>query len=79
MERIVVETERYSIVGDLTLPREGYRSRLSDFLNRGDVDFVALVNVDRSELDGNGAAPERHPFLAVARSHIRVVHPLERD
>ena len=37
VERVVLETAKHRIVGDLTLPREGYRSRLSDFLNRGDL------------------------------------------
>ena len=79
VERVVLETDRHRIVGDLTLPREGYRSRLSDFLNRGDLDFIPLVNVELTPLGGNGAAPEQRPFLAVARSHIQLAHPLERD
>ncbi len=79
VERVVLETDRYRIVGDLTLPREGYRSRLSDFLNQGDLDFIPLVNVELTPLTGNGAAPERRKFLAVARHHIELAHPLERD
>ena len=43
-ERVVVETERYRIEGMLTLPREGYRSRLSDHLNRRDQEFFTLVH-----------------------------------
>ena len=77
MERVVLETDRHRIVGDLTLPKEGYRSRLSDFLNRGDLDFIPLVNVELSPVEGNGAAPERRSFLAVARSHIQLAHPIE--
>ncbi len=37
IERVVLETEHHRITGDLHLPREGYRSRLSDYLNRGDI------------------------------------------
>jgi len=77
-ERIVLETDRHRIVGDLTLPREGYRSRLSDFLNRGDIDFIPLVNVELSAIDANGHEPEQRPFLAVARAHIQLAHPVER-
>ena len=77
MERVVLETDRHRIVGDLTLPKEGYRSRLSDFLNRGDLDFIPLVNVELSAVDSNGSAPERRSFLAVARSHIQLAHPIE--
>ena len=32
-ERIIVETDRHRITGLLRLPRDGYRSRLTDYLN----------------------------------------------
>jgi len=73
VERVVLETDRHVIAGDLTLPREGYRSRLSDFLNRGDLDFIPLVNVDVRPL-GNGAKPERRRFIAVARTHVQLAY-----
>jgi hypothetical protein len=73
VERIVLETERHRIIGDLTLPREGYRSRLSDYLNRGDLDFIPLVNVELSPL--NGGSPETREFVAVARTHVRLAFP----
>ncbi len=38
-EPIFLETDRYRIEGKLTLPREGFRSRLSDYVNQGDRDF----------------------------------------
>lgn len=80
VERVVVETDRHRIVGDLTLPREGYRSRLSDFLNRGDLQFIPLVNVEINSVAPNGAgAGEQRPFLAVARTHIQLAYPLEDD
>jgi hypothetical protein len=78
VERVVLETDRHRIVGDLTMPREGYRSRLSDFLNRGDLDFIPLVNVELTPLAANGASAELRPFLVVARSHIQLAHPLDR-
>ena len=77
VERVVFETNRHRIVGDLTLPREGYRSRLSDFLNRGDLDFIPLVNVEISSVDAQGHQPETRPFLAIALAHIQIAHPLE--
>jgi hypothetical protein len=73
VERVILETDRHVISGDLTLPREGYRSRLSDFLNRGDLDFIPLVNVEISPM-GNGAAPERRSFIAVARMHVQLAY-----
>ena len=41
-EQVVLETDRYRIVGMLTLPREGYRSRLSDYVNQRDREFFAV-------------------------------------
>jgi hypothetical protein len=73
VERIVLETDRARIVGDLTLPREGYRSRLSDFLNTGDVEFIPLVNVEIEALDG-GDRRERG-FAVVSRRHVRFAYP----
>jgi hypothetical protein len=73
VERVVLETDRHRIVGDLTLPREGYRSRLSDFLNRGDLDFIPLVNAEINDL--NGGAGEDRDFIAVARTHVHLAYP----
>ncbi|HEY8466157.1 MAG TPA: hypothetical protein VIL04_05080 [Solirubrobacterales bacterium] len=77
--RIVVETSRYRITGDLTLPREGYRSRLSEYLNHGDVAFLALTDAEIVPLEGLGAAPERRPFIAVAVRHVEVAYDAEGD
>jgi hypothetical protein len=75
VERVVLETPKHRIVGDLTLPSEGYRSRLSDFLNRGDLEFIPLVNAVISSNNGGGS--EERSFLAVARSHVQLAYPYE--
>ena len=75
VERVVLETGRHRVVGDLTLPREGYRSRLSDYLNRGELDFVALVNAELTPLDGGSS--ETRDFIAVALTHIQLAFPYE--
>ena len=77
VERVVLETDRHRIVGDVTLPREGYRSRLSDFLNHGDLDFIPVVNAELSPL--NGGSPETRSFIAVARTHVQLAFPYEPD
>ena len=76
-EPIVVETDRYRIEGNLTLPSEGYRSRLSDYVNQRDREFFALQDTTITPLDGTG---QGHPagFVLVARRHIRLVLPNER-
>jgi hypothetical protein len=81
VERVVLETAHHRIVGDLTLPREGYRSRLSDFLNRGDLDFIPLANAQVGPLDGATPSPAEgtRPFVAVARTHVQLAYPYEQD
>ncbi len=73
IERAVFETDRQLIVGDVTLPSEGYQSRFSDSLNRGDHDFIPLTNVEITSLD-TGEVSER-PFVVVAKAHIRIAFP----
>jgi hypothetical protein len=73
VERVVLETDRHRITGDLHMPREGYRSRLSDYLNRGDDRFVPLANAEIRSLNGDGR--EERKFLAVSRSHITLAYP----
>lgn len=75
-ERVVVETDRYRVEGDITLPQEGYRSRLSDYLNRHDQEFLILINVELLALDGSGR-DWKTPVLMLARQHIRLVVPIE--
>ena len=71
-QRILLETGRYRIVGTLVLPRDGYRSRLSDFLNSSDRDFISLTDVTMQALDEQGrpGEPVDHAFVTVARSHV---------
>ncbi|HEX8074496.1 MAG TPA: hypothetical protein VF545_05895 [Thermoleophilaceae bacterium] len=71
-EEVVLETDRYRIEGQLTLPREGYRSRLSDYVNQRDREFFAINDATVTALD----APEvtRHAsFIMVSRAHVRIV------
>lgn len=72
LERIVVETERYSIVGNVTLPAEGFHGRLSDLLNREGVRFISLV--DATVTGHSGGRSQQHPFVAVARDHVQVAY-----
>ena len=78
IERVVLETDRHMIVGDIHLPREGYRSRLSDFLNRSDDQFVAMARVEVRSLNGDGKIEERD-FLAVSRAHVALAYPLDEE
>jgi Family of unknown function (DUF6812) len=74
-EHVYVETERHRISGVLTLPVDGYRSRLSDFLNAYERDFISLTNCV-VELIGREGPSTEHPFIAVSRRHIVFAIPL---
>jgi hypothetical protein len=75
-ERVLVETDRYRIFGSLSLPREGYRSRMSDFLNSSDRDFISLTDVVMEAVGGDGST-SRHEYIAVARRHIVFAMPVD--
>lgn len=69
-ERIVVETERYRLVGTVRLPAEGYRSRLTDHLNAGEREFLALTDVEVASLEDPSRPHVRHGYVALGRRHI---------
>jgi hypothetical protein len=67
-ERIRLETERHRIEGEITLARDGYRSRVSDVLNASERDFVTLTDATITPLDGGPV--ELHDYITLARRHI---------
>jgi hypothetical protein len=73
VERITLETDRHRIVGDLTLPREGYRSRVSDYLNVGELTVVARSDAESTPIGGGES--ERRSFVAIGRRHVRLAYP----
>ena len=60
----------------VTLPPAGYKSRFSDSLNRDDLEFVPLTNVEITSLR-DGKVSER-PFVVLAKRHVRVSYPVTR-
>lgn len=72
---IIVETARYRISGVVHLPREGYRSRLTDYLNAADRAFLPLTDVEIVPLDGGSARSRR--FLAVSLSQVVLAMPAD--
>ena len=58
-ERVVVETDRYRVDGSMTLPSEGYRSRLSDHVNRRDVDFFTIQDAVVTPSTAASGGPRR--------------------
>jgi hypothetical protein len=76
LKRIIAETERYRISGMLRLPPDGYRSRLSDYLNAPDREFLALTDVEVEAVGGDGTV-ERYPFIALSLRHVVVAMPAD--
>ncbi len=74
-ERVVFETDRHLVIGDVTLPPEGYQSRFSDAVNRADVAFIPLLDVEISPLGGGEAV--RRDFVVLSKAHVRVAYPAE--
>lgn len=75
VERVAFETDGLLVVGDVTLPPEGYQSRFSDSLNRVDLEFLPLTNCDiTSLLDGR---TRRQDFLVISKRHVRIAYPVE--
>lgn len=72
-ERAAFETDRQLVVGDVTLPPAGYQSRFSDSLNRPDLEFIPLTNVEITSL-ADGKVTER-PFVVISKAHIRYAYP----
>jgi hypothetical protein len=73
-ERIFIETERYRLTGTIRLPRDGYRSRMTDYLNAFERGFLALTEVEAEPI--NRSRPPTHiPFVAVAVRHIVLAGP----
>ena len=73
-ERVILETSRYRISGDVTLPPEGYKSRLSDHLNEPQREFVIVLNAIMTPFDD----PEnrfRSQVVMIHRSKIDVIFP----
>ena len=76
VERVHFETDRHLIVGNVTLPPEGYQSRFSDSLNRPDVTFIPVVDVEISPIDGGEMV--RHDFVVLGKEHVRLAFPIEQ-
>jgi len=70
----VIETDTYQIVGEISLPRDGYRNRFSDLLNQGERHFIPLINAWISPLRG-GDRVHRN-FLMVGRQTIEFAYEL---
>src|SRR3954452_3100319 len=74
--RVRIETDRHVIEAPRRPPAEGYRSRLTDFLNAHGTDFIPVTEAELARQDG--AQPlENHAYLAVPARHVVLVIALQ--
>jgi Family of unknown function (DUF6812) len=73
-ERVTFETDRHQITGDVTLPADGYQSRFSDAINRGDLSFIPLTDVEITSRE-SGEVTHRE-FVVLGKAHIEIAFPL---
>ena len=69
----MLETGRYRVDGSMTLPSEGYRSRLSDHVNRRELDFFTIQDAVVTPLEGG--RPWTAPVLILSSRHIQLIVP----
>ncbi len=75
LERVVLETARYRVEGEIMLPpEEGYKSRLSDYLNEPEREFVIVLEAVLSPFH-DPAQAFSIPVLMVQRSRVDIIFP----
>jgi hypothetical protein len=77
-ERIIVETDRHRITGHVMLPADGYRSRLTDYLNAAEREFLALTDVEVTTIEGTPRI-EKRDFIALSLRHVVLAMPADDD
>lgn len=77
-ERIIVETDRHRIVGHVLLPADGYRSRLTDYLNASEREFLALTDVEVTTLEATPRI-EKRDFIALSVRHVVLAMPADDE
>lgn len=73
-ERVILETSRYRIAGEVMLPPEGYKSRLSDHINEPRREFLIVLDATMTPLED----PEnrfRSRVVMIHRAKIDVIFP----
>ena len=75
-ERVLLETGRYRIEGEVMLPPEGYKSRLSDHLNEPQREFLIILDATLTPVDNPAGAFESRVVM-VQRRRIDLILPTE--
>ncbi|MCA1677683.1 MAG: hypothetical protein LC777_01420 [Actinobacteria bacterium] len=73
-ERVLLETARYRVDGEVMLPPEGYKSRLSDHLNDPNREFLIVLDAIVTPL-GDSEDAFNSSVLMVQRARIEIIFP----
>jgi hypothetical protein len=74
---VQIETDRHRIIGTMHLPEVGHRSRVTDYLNADDGDFVPMTDVEITPLEGIAGEVTSYRFLVVSKRHVVTVAELD--
>jgi len=78
-ERVLIETPRYRIEGKVMLaPGEGYRSRLSDYVNDREREFLIVLDAKLARLDDPDNTSETEVVM-LQKSRIDLIIPLDKQ
>ncbi len=73
-ERIIIETDRYRVEGDITILQGSYRNSPAEYLGSNNDELLSLRNVELFSLDGSGR-DWATSFLFLNKRHIRSISP----
>lgn len=73
-KRIIIETDRYRIEGDITILQGSYRNSLAEYMANNSDEFLSMTNVELVSLDGSGR-DWTSSFLFLNKRHIRSISP----
>ena len=73
-ERVVLETGRHRVEGEVMLSSEGYKSRLSDHLNEPAREFLIVLDAVLTPFDNPDGA-YRSGVVMLQRQRIEMVLP----
>ena len=71
----MLETARYRVKGEIMLPPEGYKSRLSDHLNEPQREFLIILDARLTPFHDPEATFDVR-VLMVQRARVDVIFPL---
>lgn len=73
--KLLTSRSRDRLIVAQLLP-EGYQSRFSDSLNRQEIAFIPVTDVEIAPLGGGEVV--RRDFIVLGKAHIRLAFPISR-